>query len=89
MVHETSFRELTELLGYWSEEPPTHVLLALRYLGERKKKPAQTDEKFAQDGLELQRMLGTAAKPMPPHVREMAEWAEAQQAKLRRSSGRV
>ncbi|MHB8303358.1 MAG: hypothetical protein ACYDC6_11055 [Acidobacteriaceae bacterium] len=59
------------------------MLLALRYLGERKKKPVHSDEKFAQDGLELQRMMGTATKPMPPHIRAMAEWAEAQQAKLR------
>jgi hypothetical protein len=68
------------LLDYWGEEPPTHVILALRYLGQRKPKTEQE----AMDQLAgAQEMLGQGAvAPLPAHLREMAQWADEQRLKL-------
>lgn len=83
-IDEEPVINIFNLLEYWIEEPPAHVTLALRYLGERKKKPVT--EKQAQDQLFAVQQLGPGfeSKPMPQHLRDMANWAEEQKAKLKK-----
>ncbi|MBS1803511.1 MAG: hypothetical protein JST28_09090 [Acidobacteria bacterium] len=70
------------LLEYWGEEPPTHVILALRYLGQRKPK---TEREAMEQLAGAQEMLGQgAAAPLPPHLRELAQWADGELDKLKR-----
>jgi hypothetical protein len=70
------------LLEYWGKEPPTHVILALRYLGQHKK-PTTEDEAAGQMH-QLAGMVEQNLTPMPQHLREMAQWAEEEAAKLNR-----
>ena len=77
ILNETSFSDLVELLAYWAEEPPAHVLLALRYLGPRKaarKGPTEEDAK-RQMG-ELSRVFGQQAQPLPAHLKDLIRSAE-------------
>jgi hypothetical protein len=79
-LNESSFCDVAELLRYWQEEPPAHVLLALRYLGasKRGKRGAPPiDEKQARSDMgQLGAMMGTPTRPMPPHLKEMIRQAE-------------
>jgi hypothetical protein len=88
-INESSFCDIADLLVYWAEEPPTHVILALRYLGQRKKPTSENQalEQLAQAAGLMQDagVMAGAPQPMPPHLREMAEWAEQQQAKLNKT----
>jgi hypothetical protein len=71
-----------KLLEYWGVEPPTHVILALRYLGQHKK-PTSEHEAVGQMH-QLAGMVDQNLTPMPQHLREMAQWAEEESAKLNR-----
>ena len=66
------------LLDYWREEPPTHVILAMRYLGpsKGKKKPQVTEEDARRDMGEMARMLGQTARPLPADLKQMIRQAE-------------
>ena len=86
-IDEEPVAYILDLLRYWAEEPPTHVLLALRYLGERKKPKAKSEEQMREQMRGLGPMMGSA-RPMPAHLREMAEWAAEQEAKLKKSRTR-
>jgi hypothetical protein len=82
-IDEEPAVNIFRLLEYWGEEPPTHVILALRYLGQRKAKD-RTMKRWSNSPL-AQEMLGQGAvAPLPPHLREMAQWAEEQNARLKR-----
>ena len=76
------------LLEYWGDEPPTHVILALRYLGERKKKsmqqPVQTELEFQKSMGELCGMLGRQAQPVSQKTRDLVAYAEEMKAKMQR-----
>lgn len=87
-IDNASACDIFALLDYWAEEPPAHVLLALRYFGERKRKAPRTEDEARSQLHGLQQMMGRGAQPLPPQVRAMAEWAEEQQAKLNRKKKR-
>ena len=71
-----------ELLRYWADEPPAHVILALRYLGERKRKPASARQAREQLG-EAASLMGARVAPVSEKTRELVAYAEEMQAKLR------
>jgi hypothetical protein len=68
------------------KEPPTHVILALRYLGQHKK-PTTEDEAAGQMH-QLAGMVEQNLTPMPAHLRELAQWAEEEAAKLNAVRGK-
>jgi hypothetical protein len=75
------------LLEYWLDEPPAHMILALRYLGERKKQskqPAQSEQEFQQNMGELCGMLGRQAQPVSQKTRDLVAYAEEMKAKMQR-----
>ena len=76
------------LLEYWINEPPAHVILALRYLGERKKQskqqPVQTELEFQRNMGELCGMLGRQAQPVSQRTRDLVAYAEEMKAKMQR-----
>jgi hypothetical protein len=75
------------LLDYWTDEPPTHVILALRYLGERKKQsksPVQSEQEFQQNMGELCGILGRQAQPVSQKTRDLVAYAEEMKAKMQR-----
>ena len=77
-LNESSFSDIAELLGYWRDEPPAHVLLALRYLGPSKNaRRAAVDEDQARDDMAaLGGMMGKQAQPLPPHLKDLVRSAE-------------
>lgn len=83
-IEEMSLCDLLDLLDYWQDTPPAHVVLAARYMvrsgrtGRRESapEPHQTEDEAMGEFNALGGMLGVGAKPMPAHLREMAEWAE-------------
>lgn len=81
-LNETSFCDIAELLAYWTEEPPTHVILALRYLGQRKSKKPESEQEAFNQLQQFAQLAEQPALPLPSHLREMAEWGEQQQALL-------
>jgi hypothetical protein len=82
-LNETSFSDVAELLAYWAEEPPAHVILALRYLGERKAKQPKSEQEAFDQLHQFAQLAEQPALPLPSHLREMAEWGDQQQALLR------
>jgi hypothetical protein len=70
-------------MEYWAEEPPTHVILALRYLGERKTNKPKSEHEALDQLRQFAQLTEQPASPLPSHLRELAEWGEAQQAKLK------
>jgi hypothetical protein len=79
--------DIADLLEYWLEEPPTHVILGWRYL-ERKPKQQINEEDAVRQMSELQGMMGTRAGSMPDHLKDMARWAEQQRGRLQSNKGR-
>jgi hypothetical protein len=79
------------LLKYWQEEPPAHVMLALRYLGARKKpgrdsgNPAVTEKQAQAQMHETAAMMGGVGSA-PEGFAEMVEWAAAMEAKVKAKS---
>lgn len=65
-----------KLLKYWVEEPPTHVILALRYLGQKTAKPAISEEQAQQQMADMSQMLGKQARALPPNLAELIRDAE-------------
>jgi hypothetical protein len=74
-IDEMSLCDVLDLVDYWGENPPTHIILAARYLDRGAKRPAKRSESDVRsDMAQLGTMLGPAA-PVPAHLREMAQWA--------------
>lgn len=69
--------QVNELMGYWSEQPPTHIVLGPRH--EPKRKPKANAAEEAND---LSAMFGVAAEKMPEHYAQAVEWAEDVQKKI-------
>lgn len=67
---------MLELLEYWQQEPPAHVLLALRYLGGAKRNSGPTEEQAKQDMGQMTALLGKSPQKLPDHLRRMVEEAE-------------
>jgi hypothetical protein len=75
-IDEESASNVFELLNYWREEPPTHVILALRYLGpSRGGKKRFSEEDARKDMGEMARILGPA-RPLPLNLKQMIQQAE-------------
>lgn len=82
-IDEEPSINIFRLLEYWIEEPPAHVILALRYLGERKTKQPKSEQEAFDQLRQFAQLADQPASPLPAHLREMAEWGDAQQAKLK------
>ena len=71
----------TELLGYYAEHPPGHLILAAVHLkSDRRRRHARvSSESNALSHMhELSSLLGQQpSEPVPDHLRRMAEWAVA------------
>jgi len=77
---------IAQLLTYWGEEPPTHVILALKYLGERKSKGPK-NEGVARDQIrEAAGMLGQNVQPVSQRTRDLVAYAEEVKARMCRST---
>ena len=70
-MNDSSFCDVKELLDYWEEEPPPHVLLALRYLGQGQRRGGQSEDDLRKDLGEVAHMMGTAPQPLPAHLKAM------------------
>jgi hypothetical protein len=93
-----SMGDAVDLLDYWREYPPTHLILRAVYQKEGGKGsssrrqaeiPADAPKEAAgetfQRMIELQMLCGSAIgpqKPMPEHIKRMADYAEEVVAKL-------
>ncbi len=77
-----------ELLRYWAEEPPTHVILALRYLGQKRNRASISEHEARQQLHELGGVMETGTTPLPPALREMAQWADAQCERLNKTTSK-
>ncbi len=75
-LYDTSFCDINDLLNYWIEEPPTHVILALRYLGPRKRSKQASEEDTRNQLAEVGMMMGRQAQALPAHLKEMIRGAE-------------
>ena len=82
-LNESSAGDVVSLLEYWGDEPPAHVTLALRYLGQRKRgRKLVTEQQARQQNAEIAAMPGiTAAVPLPAHLKEMMRGVEEMKAK--------
>jgi hypothetical protein len=78
VLNEQSACDVVSLLEYWAEEPPAHVTLALRYLGQGKRGSAKPiDEAQArQDMGQMGQILGQQPAPLPDHLKSMVRIAE-------------
>jgi hypothetical protein len=65
------------LLAYWAQEPPTHVILALRYLGTSKRAKHIDEAQARKDMGEMGRIMGMPAQQLPPNLKDMIRSAEA------------
>jgi len=72
-----------ELLEYYGKHPPAHVVLGLVYLKQQPAawKPLSESESLAQMR-QLAGELNQGTEKLPPHLREMANWAVSQSAKI-------
>jgi hypothetical protein len=75
-LYETSFCDIADLLKYWQEEPPAHVLLALRYLGANKRGKQVNPETARQQLSDLSQFLGQPARPLPAQLKGLIRDAE-------------
>jgi hypothetical protein len=69
------------LMGYWQSNPPTHVILAARYLDRKKLATAKVIDPLA----ELEQVsaeTGLQAERMPEAILEHVRWAEERKTKL-------
>jgi hypothetical protein len=80
-----------DLLNYLSDNPPAHVILKAVYSdGKTRSRGARTisagdAEETKAHLMEMQSVCGPAlgaVKEMPPHLTQLADWAEDQQAKM-------
>jgi hypothetical protein len=80
-----------DMLDYLSDNPPAHVILKAVY-SDQKTRPRGAGKMSASDVeetkahlVEMQSVCGPAlgaVKEMPPHLTQLADWAEDQQAKM-------
>jgi hypothetical protein len=76
-IDEEPAINIFDLLEYWREEPPTHVILAMRYLGpSKRRKPRVSEEDARKDMGEMARLLGQQARPMPANLKDLVRQAE-------------
>jgi hypothetical protein len=77
-----------EMLECLSDHPLADEILAAVHLkskrrgSKRKFTPPKTREQAAMEAVSCGNMLGMQAKPLPPHLAEMAKWALDMQSKL-------
>ena len=74
-----------ELIDYYSDHPPTHIILGLVHL---KQKPARMRQPVTESSAmgqmrELSGLLGQQAEQMPDYLRHMAKEALAEASRLR------
>lgn len=72
--------DVTELMDYLHENPPTHVILAQVYAdpkATKSKRIAKVDQSAAAAQMnEMGSILGQGAQKAPKHLNEAALWAE-------------
>ncbi len=69
---------MAELLAYWADEPPAHVILALRYLGPSKRggKMQIDEERARKDFGDMARVMGKQPARLPEHLKALVRSAE-------------
>jgi hypothetical protein len=78
-----SLPDAWELLEYWNEWPPEHMLL--RGFTGYKPPPTKPGRELATEEVtSLTGMLGPAERP-PQHINELVEWAEGVKGKMPRA----
>lgn len=82
-IDRASMCDICDLLEYWLEEPPAHVVLGAVHM-ERKGKRAVREEDAMESFGELQGMMGQRPQPMPAHLKDMMRWAQEQEKKMAR-----
>jgi hypothetical protein len=66
----------SELLEYYAEHPPGHIILAAVHLKPERRRRAIRESTASSQMHELSNLLGQApSQKMPDHLRKMAEWA--------------
>lgn len=75
--------DVVDLLEYWRDEPPAHMILAARYLERKPGKRRVTEQEMERQMMELQTVMHAPASPLPEGLREMANWASEQEARLK------
>jgi hypothetical protein len=66
----------SELLEYYSEHPPGHIILAAVHLKPGRRRRAIRESTASSQMHELSTLLGQPpSQAMPEHLRKMAEWA--------------
>lgn len=71
------------LLYHWLENPPTHVILALRYLGQRKKvTPTQQETMAKMQELGAMMGQGVTSGKAPDGFLDAVDWAESMKARM-------
>jgi hypothetical protein len=67
-----------ELLDYYIEHPPAHLILGLVHLKSDQPKSRSRNDTHATSQLtELSTLMGQPPAPLPDNLRDMAEWALA------------
>lgn len=75
---------MVELLEYWADEPPAHVILAMRYLGDGKRNAKGVTEEEARSDLgQMAGMLGQQPQKLPNHLKSMIQQAEEVKARYK------
>lgn len=79
-ISDMSMADCNELFDYWGEWPPQHVLLAARYLDKKTATRSMNinQAEFHQQLTEISGIMGATAEPTPPHLKDMADWADSQ-----------
>jgi hypothetical protein len=78
-----------DLLEYYIEHPPSHLILATAYLKDtpssRKSWKPPTEDEAVGQMRQLSGELNAGTQRFPPHLRELAQWAKETSAKVPKS----
>lgn len=68
--------DVMALYDYWAEHPPTHIILAARYLDQSKKRgKAPRSEQAATEQLQSIGQFMGAPQKLPEHLKDAMKWA--------------
>jgi hypothetical protein len=77
-IREMSLGDVLGLLDYWRENPPSHVIMAARYLkgGAGQARGRQPAESGGDEMRELATLMGPP-QPMKPYAKDLLDWADS------------
>jgi hypothetical protein len=79
-VNALTLHEANELLAYWADYPPTHVILSAVYLQKTAKKVTKGGALSEMQDLSM--MYGIPTEKMPTVISDAVKWAEEQKKKI-------